>query len=65
MVAFSKLALYVDCFGFTPRRLQSLWLVCVLACGCVCALVALFTRKKVFRAWMIFGAVSLSLLCLY
>lgn len=65
VVAFSKLALYVDCFGFTPRRLQSLWLVCVLACGCVCALVALFTRKKAFRAWMIFGAVSLSLLCLY
>ena len=33
VVAFSKLALYIDCFGFTPLRLQSSWLVCVLFVG--------------------------------
>lgn len=65
VVAFSKLALYVDCFGFTPRRLQSLWLVCVLAFGALCAGWSLVKRVKTFRAWMYFGAVTLSLLCLY
>ncbi len=65
VIAASKLGLYIDCFGFTPLRLQSFWLVCVLAAGCVCALTTLFSGKKSFRAWMIFGASTLSLLCLY
>lgn len=65
VIAASKLGLYIDCFGFTPLRLQSFWLVCVLAAGCVCALTTLLTGKKSFRAWMIFGAATLSLLCLY
>ncbi|MGX8692553.1 MAG: DUF4153 domain-containing protein [Clostridia bacterium] len=65
VIAASKLGLYIDCFGFTPKRLQSFWLVCVLAAGCVCALTTLCTGKKSFRAWMIFGASTLSLLCLY
>ena len=64
VIAASKLGLYIDCFGFTPLRLQSFWLVCVLAAGCVCALTTLFTGKKGFRAWMYFGAATLSLLCL-
>lgn len=65
VVAASKLGLYIDCFGFTPLRLQSFWLVTVLAAGCVCSLITLFTGKKSFRAWMVFGAASLCLLCLY
>lgn len=65
VVAASKLGLYIDCFGFTPLRLQSFWLVTVLAAGCVCSLITLFTGKKSFRAWMFFGAATLSLLCLY
>ena len=65
VVAFSKLALYISCFGFTPRRLQSTWLVCVLAFGTVCAAWSLAKNAKTFRVWMYFGALSLSLLCLY
>lgn len=65
VVAASKIGLYIDCFGFTPLRLQSMWLVCVLFAGCVCSLYSLFTGKKSFRVWMFFGAASLSLLCLY
>lgn len=61
-IAFSKLMLYISCFGFTPRRLQSSWLVCVLFFGCLCAVYSLVSRKKSFRVWMMFGAVSLSLL---
>lgn len=65
VVAFSKLALYIDCFGFTPLRLQSSWLVCVLFAGCLAAGWTLLTGKKSFRVWLVFSAVSLSLLCLY
>ena len=65
VIAFSKLMLYISCFGFTPLRLQSSWLVCVLFFGCLCAGYSLLSGKKSFRAWMIFGAVSLALLHLY
>ena len=73
VVAFSKLALYIDIYGFTPKRLQSTWLVCVLAFGCGCAAWSLTPHiparpakgGKTFRVWMYFGAVTLSLLCLY
>ncbi len=64
VVAFSKLALYIDCFGFTPLRLQSSWLVCVLFLGSLAAGWTLVTGKKTLRLWMIVSAVSLSLLCL-
>ena len=65
VIAASKLWLYIDCFGFTPKRLQSAWLIGVLAAGCLCALYSILTGKKSFRGWMVYGAVSLSLLCLY
>ena len=65
VIAGSKLWLYIDCFGFTPLRLQSAWLIGVLAAGCLCAGYSLLTGRKSFRAWMVFGAVTLSLLCLY
>ncbi len=65
VVAFSKLMLYISCFGFTPLRLQSSWLVCVLFFGCVCAVYSLLSGKKSFRIWMMFGAVTLALLHLY
>ena len=63
VVAFSKLALYISCFGFTPLRLQSAWLVCVLAFGCLCAAASLLREKETMRLWMYFGALSFSLLC--
>lgn len=64
IIAFSKLALYITCFGFTPLRLQSTWLVCLLFAGCVFWTVSLTTGKKVFRLWMYFGAVTLTVLTL-
>lgn len=65
VIAFSKLALYISCFGFTPLRLQSTWLVCLLFAGCVLWTVEMLTDKKVFRIWMYIGAVSLSVLSLF
>lgn len=63
VVALSKLALYIDCFGFTPLRLESTWLASVLLAGCVAAAYSLITGRRSCRAWMIFGAVTLSALC--
>lgn len=62
VIAFSKLALYISCFGFTPLRLQSTWLICVLFAGCVFWMVTLYTGKPVFRKWMLFGALTLTAL---
>lgn len=65
VIAASKLYLYIASYGFTPLRLQSAWLIAVLAFGCGCALYALWTRKKSFRIWIYFSAAALTLLCLY
>ncbi len=64
VIAMSKLGLYISCFGFTPLRLQSSWLVFVLFSGAVLWCVSLCSGKKTFRLWMYIGAVSLSLLTL-
>ncbi|MBR5071742.1 MAG: DUF4173 domain-containing protein [Oscillospiraceae bacterium] len=64
VIAFSKLFLYIRCFGFTPLRLQSTWLVCLCFAGCVLWMYSLLTGKPAFRKWMIFGAITLSALCL-
>ena len=65
VIALSKLALYISCFGLTPLRVQSTWLVCVLLFGSTCALYTHLTGKKSMRVWMIFGAVTLALLCIW
>ena len=65
VIALSKLGLYISCFGFTPLRLQSTWLVCVLLAGCGFWMYELLTGRPVFRKWMIFGGVTLSVLCLF
>ena len=65
VIAFSKLVLYISCFGFTPRRLQSCWLVLVLFAGSGACLYSLWSGKKSFKAWLMFAAISLALLHLY
>ncbi len=64
IIALSKLGLYISCFGFTPLRLQSSWLVCVLLAACGLWMVSIISGKKTFKAWMYFGGISLALLCL-
>lgn len=65
ITAFSKLFLYISCFGFTPLRLQSAWLICVLFCGSVLAIYSLWTRKRLFRIWIFISGISLALMHLY
>lgn len=65
VIAASKLWLYIDCFGFTPLRLQSAWLICSLAFGCLCAIWSILRKRQTFRAWVIFSAVTLTALHLW
>lgn len=64
LIAFLKLAIYIDAYGFTPLRLQSAWLVLVLFFACVCILVNMLTEKKTAGIWFIGSAVSLGILVL-
>ena len=57
VVAGSKLWLYIDCFGFTPLRLLSSWLVLVLAAGTVAYGVNIMTGRQTFRPWA-YGSVG-------
>ena len=65
VTAFSKLMLYISCFGFTPLRIQSTWLIFVLFCGSIMAIYSLWTRKKCFRIWIFISGISLALTHLY
>ena len=65
VVAMSKLVLYISIFGFTPLRLESSWLVCVLFAACGCWMYSLYSEKRVFDKWMYFSAATLILLILY
>ena len=65
VTAFSKIILYISCFGFTPLRIQSSWLVFVLFCGSVLAVYSLWTGKKSFRIWIFISGISLALTHLY
>lgn len=65
VTAMSKLILYIDCFGFTPLRLQSFWGVTVLMAGGICCLVSLWSSKKTWKYWIWFTGISLALLHLY
>ena len=61
VTAGSKLWLYIDCFGFTPLRLQSAWLIASLSVGVICAIWSLWTNRRSVRAWAIFSGLSLAL----
>lgn len=65
VIAFSKLLLYISCFGFTPKRLRAGWLVLTLFAGSTACLYSLWTGKKSFKYWLMFSAVSLALLHIY
>ncbi len=59
VISFLKIYMYIDKFGFTPLRLQGVWLAVVLAFACVLALVSVLSGKKTARIWFIGSAVSL------
>ena len=64
VIALSKLGLYISCFGFTPKRLQSSWLAAMLLLGCIFAGEGLLRRKDRFQIWICVSGATLALLAL-
>ncbi len=62
VIAASKIALYVSNFGWTAKRIQSLWMVGVLAAACIAWAVHLISGKKTMKLWMMLSAGTLSAL---
>ena len=62
VIAASKICLYVSNFGWTPKRIQSLWLVAVLAGACLAWAIHLLSGKKTLKPWLILSAATLTLL---
>lgn len=65
ITAFSKLALYIHRFNFTPLRFQSAWGILVMLVGCLCVLFQVWTGRKTARFWVLFTGISLALTVLY
>lgn len=62
VIAASKLYLYIDSFGFTPKRLQSAWMILSLFTGGGASLYSLWTRKKSFKWWLLFAGCTMAAL---
>ncbi len=62
VIAASKIILYVSDLGWTPKRIQSLWLVGVLAAACLAWGIHLISGKKTFKPWLMLSAGTLCVL---
>ena len=59
VIDFLKIYMYLRVYGFTPLRLQGIWLTTVLTFATVCMLTSLLSGKKTARIWFIGSAVTL------
>ena len=62
VIAASKIILYISDLGWTPRRIQSLWLVGVLTAACLFWGIHLISGKKTVKPWLMLSAGTLSVL---
>ena len=62
VIDFLKIFMYLRAYGFTPLRLQGIWLTTVLLFAAVCMLISLLSGKKTARIWFIGSAVSMVVL---
>ena len=64
LIAFLKIFMYIDAYGFTPLRFQSIWAAAVLFFACICAMISMLSGKKTARIWFFVSASSLAGLCM-
>lgn len=58
LISASKLLLYINRFGFTVLRYQSLWATAVLGAASLLIAVNIITHKKTAKIWLWFTALS-------
>jgi len=64
LIAFLKIAMYIDAYGFTPLRFQSIWAATVLMFACVCVMVNMLMGRKTAKVWFMGSAATLTILCI-
>lgn len=64
IIAFLKIMMYINAYGFTPLRLQSIWAAVVLFYACICVMINILTRKKTAKPWFLGSAATLAILCI-
>ena len=64
LIAFLKIAMYINAYGFTPLRFESIWAATVLMFACVCVMINMLTGRKMARIWFMGSAATLTVLCI-
>lgn len=64
LIAFLKIFMYINAYGFTPLRYQSIWAAAVLFIACICTMISMLSGKKTIRIWFYLSAASLAGLCM-
>lgn len=62
LIASLKIFMYIQAYGWTQLRAQSIWLCGVLFFTCGCILYRLITGKDVVKFWFDLGALSLAIM---
>lgn len=62
LIASLKIGMYIQAYGFTPLRVQSIWLCLVLLFTCGCILYHFFTKKNPVKFWFILSSFSFVIL---
>ena len=58
VVSLSKLLMYFNTFGYTPKRMLAMWGTVILAAAAVIVIISIIKNKNHVRAWIIFTAAS-------
>ena len=58
IVSLSKLLMYFNTFGYTPKRMLAMWGTVILAAAAVTVIISHLKGKNHVRAWILFTAAS-------
>ncbi len=62
LIGFLKIMMYIDAYGFTPLRLQSVWAAGVLIFACICTSINMLTGRKTAKMWFMGSSGTLAIL---
>lgn len=64
VVSLSKLLMYFNMFGYTPKRMLAMWGTVILAAAALVVIISVIKGKAHARAWILFTACSYVLMCI-
>lgn len=63
LLSFSKIFMYFYEYGYTPKRMLSMWATLVMAAGSLFLIRTLFRKKDLSGIWIFFTTVSYIVIC--